>query len=279
MSRPTAAASGGRAGWRWTALLALAATTSCAVSQQQEVQLGSDYSAQIAKELPLVRDPEVVRYITTLGNALAAETDTRGLEWHFTVVDSREVNAFAVPGGWIYVNRGLIERAQNLSQLAGVLGHEIGHVTRRHSVQQMQQAQGADAGLALLCTLTSVCESGTGQAAINVGGSALFAKFSRSDEQEADVEAVRTVVKAGIHPEGIPAMFRILIADRERNPNALEAFFATHPLAEDRIAETEALIATYPASQLRNLRKDATSFQTFRRRLLALPPPPPVKKP
>jgi predicted Zn-dependent protease len=256
-----------------------AATTSCAVSQQEEVQLGSDYSAQIAKELPLVRDAEVTRYITTLGNALAAETDTRGLEWHFTVVDSREVNAFAVPGGWIYVNRGLIERAQNMSQLAGVLGHEIGHVTRRHSVQQMQQAQGADAGLALLCTLTSVCESGTGQAAINVGGSALFAKFSRSDEQEADAEGVRTVIKAGIDPGGIPAMFRLLLSERERNPNALEAFFATHPMAEDRIAETEALIATYPASQLRTLRKDEPSFRAFRRRLLALPPPPPVRKP
>jgi predicted Zn-dependent protease len=279
MNRPVELAKPWRAGRRWPALLALAATASCAVSQQQEVALGTDYAGQIAEQLPLVRDPEVVRYITSLGNSLAQATDTRDLEWHFTVVDSREVNAFAVPGGWIYVNRGLIERAQNMSQLAGVLGHEIGHVTRRHSVQQMQQAQGANAGLALLCTLTKVCESGTGQAAINVGGSALFAKFSRSDEQEADVEAVRTVVKAGIDPGGIPAMFRLLISERQRNPNALEGFFATHPLAEDRIAETEALIATYSASQLRNLTKDAAAFQTFRRRLLALPPPPAVKKP
>ncbi len=279
MNRSTRRMGRPRPGRRWPALLVLAATASCAVSQQQEVALGTDYAGQLARELPLVKDPEVVRYITNLGNSLAQATDTRGLEWHFTVVDSREINAFAVPGGWIYVNRGLIERAQNLSQLAGVLGHEIGHVTRRHSVQQMQQAQGANAGLALLCTLTKVCEGGAGQAAINVGGSALFAKFSRSDEQEADVEAVGTVVKAGIHPEGIPGMFRILIAARERNPNALEAFFATHPLAEDRIAETEALIAAYPASQLRGLRKDAVSFQTFRRRLLALPPPPAVRKP
>ena len=279
MNRPTRWMDRRPLGRRWPALLVLAASASCAVSQQQEVALGTDYAGQLAQELPLVKDPAVVRYITNLGNSLAQATDTRGLAWHFTVVDSREINAFAVPGGWIYVNRGLIERAQNLSQLAGVLGHEIGHVTRRHSVQQMQQAQGANAGLALLCTLTKVCESGTGQAAINVGGSALFAKFSRSDEQEADAEAVRTVVKAGIHPEGIPGMFRILIGERERNPNALEAFFATHPLAEDRIAETEALIAAYSASELRALRKDAASFQTFRRRLLALPPPPPVKKP
>src|SRR5690606_13971839 len=186
MSRPMQQVRRLRPGRRWPALLVLAATASCAVSQQQEVALGTDYAGQIAEQLPLVRDPEVVRYITSLGNSLAQATDTRGLEWHFTVVDSKEINAFAVPGGWIYVNRGLIERAQDLSQLAGVLGHEIGHVTRRHSVQQMQQAQGTNAGLALLCTLTKVCEGGAGQAAINVGGSALFAKFSRSDEQEAD---------------------------------------------------------------------------------------------
>ncbi len=191
MNRPTRWMDRRPLGRRWPALLVLAASASCAVSQQQEVALGTDYAGQLAQELPLVKDPAVVRYITNLGNSLAQATDTRGLAWHFTVVDSREINAFAVPGGWIYVNRGLIERAQNLSQLAGVLGHEIGHVTRRHSVQQMQQAQGANAGLALLCTLTKVCESGTGQAAINVGGSALFAKFSRSDEQEADAEAVR----------------------------------------------------------------------------------------
>jgi len=262
---------------RRLAPLWLAPAAACAVSQQQEVQLGAEYAAQLANELPLVRDPQVVRYITNLGNSLARVTDSRGLSWHFTVVDSREVNAFAVPGGWIYVNRGLIERAQNVSQLAGVLGHEIGHVTRRHTVEQMQQAQGATAGVTLLCTLTKACDSGTGRTAINVGGSALFAKFSRSDEREADAEGVKTTVKAGIDPNGIPQMFGILISERRRDPSALDGFFATHPLEEDRIRETEGLIAVYPASQLRGLRKDSPDFQAFRRRLLALPPPPPAR--
>lgn len=260
-------------------LVLLLVSTACAISQQQELQLGADVSDQIAEELPLLKDPAVVRYITTLGNSLAKVTDTRGLTWHFTVVDSRDVNAFAVPGGWIYVNRGLIEQAENMSQLAGVLGHEIGHVTRRHSVQQMQQAQGANMGVVLACTLTKVCESGAGQAAIGVGGSALFAKFSRSDEQEADAEGVETVIKAGIDPSGIPGMFRILLRARQTNPGALDAFFATHPLAEDRITTTEALIAAHPASQLRGLTVDTREFQSFRRRLLALPPPPPPRKP
>lgn len=250
----------------------------CGVSQQQEVELGAGAAQQVSTELPLMRDAAVVNYITTLGNQLARVTDTRNLTWYFFVVDSREVNAFAIPGGWIYVNRGLIERASNMSELAGVLGHEIGHVTMRHSVQQMQQAQGANVGVSLLCTLTNVCEGGAGQAAIGVGGSALFAKFSRSDEREADTEAVRTTMKAGISPAGIPAMFRILLSERKSNPGALDGFFASHPLEEDRIAATEAQIAGYTAAQLQRLTKDTRGFQNFRRRLLSLPPPPVVKK-
>ncbi len=257
----------------------LAATllASCAVSQQQEVELGASTAAQVSAQLPLIRDAAVVSYVTSLGNQLAKVTDSRSLAWHFTVVDSKEVNAFALPGGWVYVNRGLIERATNMSELAGVLGHEIGHVTRRHSVQQMQQAQSANVGLSLVCTLTRVCESGATQAAINVGGSALFAKFSRTDESEADAEGVATTIKAGISPLGIPAMFRILLRERQSNPGALEAFFASHPLEQNRITATEAQIATYPTSQLQRLMTDSPAFQTFRRRLLSLPPSPTPK--
>lgn len=258
--------------------LAIGLLTACAVSQQQEVELGANTAAQVSAELPLIHDAAVVSYVNSLGNQLAAATDQRDLAWHFTVVDSKEVNAFALPGGYIYVNRGLIERATNMSELAGVIGHEIGHVTKRHSVEQMQQTQEANVGLALLCTLTKVCESGAGQAAINVGGSALFAKFSRTDEAEADAEAVATTIKAGISPNGIPAMFRILLSQRQSNPGALDAFFASHPLEESRIAATEAQIKRYSAAQLQGLTKDTPAFQSFRRRLQSLPPSPPPKK-
>lgn len=258
---------------------AVALFAACGVSTQQEVQLGASYATEIDTQLPLVRDPEVVRYINLLGDSLAKVTDTRNLEWHFSVVDSKEVNAFAVPGGWIYVNRGLIERAKSMDQVAGVIGHEIGHVTRRHSVQQMQKAQGANIGATLLCTLTSVCSSGIAQTAINVGGSALFAKFSRSDEAQADEEGVKTTIKARIDPNGIPEMFRILLDERKANPSAVDAFFASHPLEESRIATTQAQIAAYPPGELRGLTKDTPAFQAFRRRLLALPPSPPPKKP
>ncbi len=263
---------------RTAALLGLAATgLSCAISQQQEVQLGATYATQIDTQLPLIRDTRVVGYVTALGNQLAAVTDTRGLTWHFAVVDSKEVNAFAVPGGWVYVNRGLIARAATMNELAGVLGHEIGHVTRRHSVQQMQQAQGMNGGLMALCTLTKVCDSGASQSAINLGGTALFAKFSREDEAQADEEGVATLVKARIHPNGIPAMFRILLAERQSNPSAVDAFFATHPLEESRIVATTKQIAAYPAATLRGLQVDSDAYQLMRRQLNSLPPSPTPK--
>lgn len=254
-----------------------AATAACAISTQQEVQLGATYAAQIDTQLPTIRDPQVVAYVNALGNSLAAVTDTRGLTWHFTIVDTKEVNAFAVPGGWVYVNRGLVARTQTMDQLAGVIAHEIGHVTLRHTVQQMQQSDQVNGGLTVLCTLTKVCESGAAQTVISVGGTALFAKFSRQDESEADAEAVKTTVKAGIDPRGIPAMFRILLAERQSNPTAVDAFFATHPLEEDRITATDREIAAYPASQLRNLKIDTDAFQQFKRRLASLPPSPAPK--
>ena len=266
-----------RATRRAVVLVLSLTTASCAVSTQQEVQMGANYATQIDTQLPIVRDAQVVNYISTLGNALASVTDTRGLTWHFAVVDSKEVNAFAVPGGWVYVNRGLIARAQTMDQLAGVLGHEIGHVTLRHTVQQMQQAQGVNGGLMALCTLTKVCESGASQAAINIGGTALFASFSRQDEAQADDEGVKTSVKAGIDPNGVPEMFRILLSERRSNPSAVSAFFATHPLEEERITATLKQIAAYPPSQLRNLRVDAAAFQQVKQRLLSLPPSPEPK--
>jgi predicted Zn-dependent protease len=259
--------------------LGLGLLAACAVSKQQEVELGAGAAAQIDTTLPLIHDASVTNYITSLGNQLARVTDTRDLQWHFTVVDSKEVNAFALPGGWIYVNRGLIERAQNMSEVAGVLGHEIGHVTLRHSVEQMQQGQEVGVGAVLLCTLTKVCKSSAGQGAVNLAGSALFAKFSRSDEAQADAEGVKTTIKAGIDPHGIPEMFRILLAERKSNPSAVDAFFASHPLEEDRIAATEEEIKRYSADQLRGLTKDAAAFQTFRKRLMSMPPSPKPKQP
>lgn len=263
-SNPTRAA-------RAAVVLPVLLAAACAVSTQQEVDMGAGYASQIAKELPLVQDPEVNRYITLLGDSLAKVADQRNLDWHFHIVDSKEVNAFAVPGGYIYVNRGLIERAATMSEVAGVVGHEIGHVTRRHSIKQMQKSQGTSLGATLLCTLTAACNSQMAQTGINIAANAAFAKFSRSDETEADEEGVRYLIRSRIDPYGIPEMFEILLQERKASPGTLDAFFASHPLEESRITDTKRLIATYPASETTGLTRDTPNFQAFKKRLLSLP--------
>jgi predicted Zn-dependent protease len=261
---------------RKLAVLALAVTlTACSVSTQQEIDMGKQYAQQINAQLPIINDPEANRYINVLGDSIAKLTSRADIpDWHFFIVDSKEVNAFAVPGGFIYVNRGLIERTQRMDQLAGVLGHEIGHVVRRHSIKQMQQQQGANIGVTLACILTRICDTQASQAAIQVGGTALFAKFSRSDEAEADAEGIKNVVRAGISPNGIPEMFEILLQERQSNPSAVEGWFSTHPMEEDRIAATKAQIAQISPAILRTLRTDSPQYQTFKKRIQSLPPSP-----
>jgi beta-barrel assembly-enhancing protease len=249
-----------------------AASAGCVASTQQELKLGADYAAQIDQQLPIVRDPESVRYINVLGDSIARVSDSRGLQWQFSIVDQPEINAFAVPGGYIYVNRGLIERAKTMSELAGVLGHEIAHVTQRHSMQQMAKNQQASYGALGLCVaFPSFCNSGLGNAAIQYGGGAVFAKFSRNDETDADRFGVTYVTRAGIDPRGMPSMFRTLLAERKANPSALEAWFASHPMEEDRVAVTEREIGKIDPIILKTLTRDTPAFQRFKARLATLP--------
>jgi predicted Zn-dependent protease len=246
----------------------------CGVSEDQEVQLGRQNAEQINSQIPLVRDPIVTNYVRDLGLSIARTTPRADLDWQFFVVNSREVNAFALPGGFVYVNRGLIERAQDLDELAGALGHEIGHVVRRHSVQQMEKRNGANLAVGLGCTLTRICNSDVARAAIQVGGAALFARYSRTDEAEADSEAVLNVTAAGLDPHGIPTLFRRLIEERRTAPLRIAAFFASHPLEEDRIVATEREISALDPRELEGLRVDDPSYQAFRAHLQSLPAPP-----
>jgi predicted Zn-dependent protease len=177
------------------AITATGATGCATVSPQQEVAMGQQYAAEINQQLPIVNDATVNRYIRVLGDSLARTPSRADLDWQFYIVDSPEVNAFAVPGGFIYLNRGLIERAKTMSEVAGVLGHEIGHVVQRHSVEQMQKQQNANIGLTLGCILAPRGVRQPGGRHRHPGGRrAVFARFSRKDEQEADAEGVRMTV-------------------------------------------------------------------------------------
>jgi predicted Zn-dependent protease len=251
------------------------ALPACEVSEDEEVALGRQTAEQIAAQLPLVQDPAVTGYLTDLGLQLARRTGRPELDWRFHVVNSDEVNAFAVPGGFVYVNRGLIERAATLSQLAGVLGHEVGHVALRHSAEQMESQNRTSAGVGIVCALTGWCESGAAQVAIQVAGSAWFARHSREDEVEADSLAVETLVRAGYDPDGVPDMFERLMAERARAPLGVEQWFSSHPLEESRVAATRAHVASLDPASLEGLVQDDEAFQQFKRRVAELPPPPP----
>ena len=265
---------------RGTAALALggavAAAGGCAtISTQQEVQAGAEYSRQINAQLPLVRDSYTNQYVNQLGRQIAAQADPRGIQYTFYVVNSDVVNAFSLPGGYVYVNRGIIERADNVSQLAGVLAHEIGHVAERHGVEQAQRAQNANTALAVLYgVLMRRNPSTVERAGIQVGGTAVFAGYSRTAEREADHVAITYMIRSGYNPNGLPRFFDKLMAEQQRRPSSVEQWFATHPLTQERLQNTTAEIAATPGANNPRLVTDTREFQSFRARVRSLTPAP-----
>lgn len=274
---------------RSVAVLALAGTATlgaCAsassVTVQQEQALGADYSRQINAQLPLVRDAASNDYINDLGRRIARVADPRGIPYTFYIVNSDVVNAFAVPGGYVYVNRGLVERAGNASELAGVLGHEIGHVVERHSIQQMAKAQNANnlvgvLGTVLLGRASPVVQQGAGVLVQGVG-TAVFAGYSRNDERQADHDGVIFTARAGYNPQGMVTMFQRLLSEENGRPGSLSQFFATHPLTQERITNVQAQINSTPAARAAGLTNDTREFQAFRARIRTLTPYPSDRK-
>jgi predicted Zn-dependent protease len=256
---------------------AIALLAGCGVSTQQEVQMGQEEAQQVNAQLPMVQDAVINSYVNSLGNRIAKLTSRSDLQWQFQVVNSDVVNAFALPGGFVYVNRGVLERASNMSEVAGVMAHEIEHVVRRHSVKQMEQAQGANVGVGILCALTGVCQSGVAQAAIQVGGTAVFAKFSRADEVQADEGGFNNVMRAGISPRGMYTFFQKLLAEEQQSGGGnAAAWFSDHPGTEDRISDIQRMLNQVPASQLNALQTNDSGFATMKARLARLGPAPKV---
>jgi predicted Zn-dependent protease len=254
-------------------ILSLATATACSVSPERELSIGASEAAQVDSQMPLIRDTAVTNFVTRLGEQMAKRTSRADLNWRFSVVDAPDVNAFAIPGGYIYVDRGAIEQADRLDELAGIVGHEIGHVVQRHSVKQIEQAERGTLGVVVFCTLTHSCRTIGSRLAIRIGADLKTARYSQRDEAQADSEGVVNTMRVGIDPEGLPAFFQKLFETRKTQPSLVESFFSTHPADESRVAATRKQIAGLSDVGL-NLLQDTPEFHAIQARVKAMPPPP-----
>jgi predicted Zn-dependent protease len=227
------------------------------ISLDEEWQLGAQLEQDMSKQVKLVRSGRAADYLDRVGHAIVDQTELRDREWSFHLVDDPEVNAFNIPGGHVYVNTGLVEAAPDAAAFAGVLAHEIGHGVARHGTEQLTKAYGINIlGGVLLGQNPAVYEQILAQ--ILAGGA--IARFSRADEREADELGVRYSYEAGYDPMGLPRMLEVLLREGQRNPGAIERFFSTHPMTEDRITATEQM-----ASSLEGGRRDEQGFAEFQR--------------
>lgn len=231
------------------------------VSLDEEWQFGNQLAAQVAQQVKLVDDPQALAYIRSVGARIHAQTPVANRPFEFEIVDDPSVNAFAIPGGHIYVHRGLIANAQKADELASVLAHEIAHVSERHVIEQLvrQQQIGAIGSILLGQNPGQVQQI---IASIVAGGA--MARFSREQEQEADRVGLEILAKAGFDPNGMVDMFQRLLSLEQGRPGAVERFFRDHPLTQDRITDIRNRISSMSrASGIR----DEPEFQTIRRRM------------
>jgi predicted Zn-dependent protease len=255
---------------RCAGLLLAPAIAACGgTSLSEEAEIGAAYAAQIQQEVRLIRDPAAVAELNRLGDQLASRADSTEREYTFYLVDSPEVNAFAVPGGHIFVNRGLIESADEASEFAGVLGHEIAHVTERHGIEQMEKRRGAGTIVTLIYVVLGRDPGIVEQVAIQAGGAAVFARYGREAEREADQRAVQTLPAAGYDPEGVATFFEALMEQQAREPGLLDTWFASHPTSQERVQNARTMIRALNVDRAR-LADDTPEYQAFRARVLQL---------
>lgn len=212
------------------------------ISESQEISLGQEAHPEILKQFGRVEDESLQQYFNALGQQMAAISHRPNLPWHFTVVDDPVVNAFAVPGGFIYFTRGILAHMNNEAELAGVLGHEIGHVTARHSVSQISKAQLWGLGLGLGSVMSPTFGQ-LGQLA-QAGVGLLFLKYGRDDERESDQLGVEYMYKIDYDPRRLSGFFEVFQQMREGQGSAVPDWLSTHPSPPDRIEATRARAET-----------------------------------
>lgn len=242
------------------------------MSESEEVKLGSESAPRFVKEMGgEIPDARIRQYVSKIGGQLAAVSERPQLPWEFHVVDSAMLNAFALPGGKVFVSRGLMVRLTNEAQLAGVLGHEVGHVTAQHIGQQMTQASLLSIGLQVATNVSG--NQWTGVIG-GYGGKLYLLRFGRGQESQSDTLALRYMTAIGYDPNGMLGVLKVLKA-ASGDSGGLE-MLRTHPLPQTRIDDTVDKIKSGYAQQSGNskFRLGADTYKsTVLDRLKQLPPP------
>jgi predicted Zn-dependent protease len=219
------------------------------MSEAQEISIGQEQDLEVKKEMGIYNDPALQEYVSNIGLQLAKLSERPTLPWHFTVLDQPAINAFALPGGYIYITRGILPFLDNEAELAGVLGHEIGHVTARHAVQQYTRAVGGQVGLVALGIFVPAARPFgdiTGQAL-----GVLFLKYGRDDELQSDQLGAKYASTGGWDPEGVPGMLSTLgrldeaAGERKGVPNWL----STHPEPLTRVNDIQPVVQQLKAAR------------------------------
>lgn len=201
-------------------------------SADREVQMGQAISRQVEKEHKLADDPLIQERLRDIGNKIAGVCDRRDIDYHFAVLDDEDVNAVSLPGGFVYVNKGLIDKITADSELAGVLAHEVGHITARHSIKKLQALQGYSLLRILVAQVPVSGEVGT---AADFAFTELLLGYSREDELLADQLGARYAKLAGYDPHGMISFLEKLQEINKRKPLKPKSYFRTHPYIPDRI--------------------------------------------
>jgi predicted Zn-dependent protease len=239
----------------------LAALSGCATTPQTrpagivlipesvEVAIGRDVTRQVETEFKVLADPELSKYVDSVGQRLVKVSDRQDIEYHFKILDNKMVNAFACPGGFIYCTTGILKRMDNEAELAGVLGHEIGHVAARHGAKQLQASLGYN-------ILASILLKGTSkdiQKVTNTATSLLFLGYGRTYEFQADWLGTQYAYDAGYDPRGMRDFLVKLKGLEKREPWAIEILLSSHPPTSERIKRVEQQIKGFPSLEEREM--------------------------
>jgi len=212
------------------------------ISTTDEVSIGQSMSKEVETQNKVFADPVVENYINELGQKLAGLSDRTDLPYHFKVLESSDINAFACPGGYIYLYSGLLKTMDNEAQLAGVMAHEIGHVVARHSVKRLQQVL----GIQVLLSIALGQSSEITQQAVSTGVSVILQGYSRDNEYEADYDGALYMTKAGYNPQGMIQLFQKFVEmEKDRKTTALDKLFESHPPSTDRITRVQEEIKSF----------------------------------